>query len=100
MTSQILSSVLQQMCVVLLQRAEQGPQRWMLVANVARKRVIPAFAGVVCAFCPVDCGPVLIPHQCREGGWRASQLQQEVRRFSVTHWPQDNADVCGVEIVH
>jgi len=57
----------------------------MLVASVAREWVIPAFEGVVCAFCPVDCGPVLIPHQCREGGRRAIQLQQEARRISVTH---------------
>ena len=59
--------------LVLLQRAEQRPQRRVLVSYHAAESVIPAFANVVGSFRPVDCGPVLIPRD------RGDSLPESVR---------------------
>jgi len=71
--------------LVLLQRAEQGPQGRELMADDAGEGVVPAFAHVVGPLRRVHCGPVLVPHLWRERRRRAAQLQQQATGMSVSH---------------
>ena len=86
--------------LVLLQRAEQGPQGRVLMADDAGEGVVPPFADVVGPLRRVHCGPVLVPHHWRERRRRAVQLEQQATGMSVSHRTQNAADVDVVEVVN
>jgi len=73
--------------LVLLQRAEQGPQGRVLMADDAGEGVVPAFTHVVGPLRRVHCGPVLVPRHWRERRWRAVQLQQQATAWDVCFAP-------------